>query len=183
MKKFMVLAMVMGIASFAVAGFVATVQDVEVAEVQAGDTVKICLVADADVLSGFAANVEIFINGLDDVQMVGTPGYINPGFTNQFSGPGFPGGATDNELILGAFGGYNLGSPAVVAGSDLFCFTFDVPMDLVFSDEITIDTFSAFGVDSQIDGVAIAPLTLHVVPEPISMSLLGLGGLFLRRRS
>jgi hypothetical protein len=71
------------------------------------------------------------------------------------------------------------GSPKIPAGTSLFSFDYLVPS--------VIGGWSIYGglsgsTSSNADTVALAPLTMNVVPEPMTVALLGLGGLFLRRR-
>lgn len=82
--------------------------------------------------------------------------------------------------------GFDVSSPAntmwTPGAPDLpgavFWYEFHVPYDLEPSSYIIIDTTGTYGgVDySQSD------ITLHVFPEPMTIALLGLGGLFLARR-
>jgi hypothetical protein len=71
----------------------------------------------------------------------------------------------------------------VPPGQAIYSFEFHVP-DVPWSTYITICT-SGSGEVTDFDlgtTVQIDPLTIHVVPEPMTIALLGLGGLFLRRR-
>jgi hypothetical protein len=61
----------------------------------------------------------------------------------------------------------------------IFTHEFHVPDGLAFSTNITVD----YDINYSIAGGDVAgQAVLHVVPEPMTLGLLGLGGLFLRRR-
>jgi len=62
----------------------------------------------------------------------------------------------------------------------IFRFVFHVPEDLEPSDIITIEATG--GSYRGIAAVDLPAVQLHVIPEPATMALLGLGGLFLVRR-
>ena len=98
-------------------------------------------------------------------------------------------GALQNSggvLISGIIGGVPFGSGAFVPATNaLYTFDFLVP-EVAGSTVITIDNTAAFtkvnnGTAVVVD--ALDDLLVHVgVPEPMTIALLGLGGLFLRRR-
>jgi len=97
-------------------------------------------------------------------------------------------GTVKNEnglLIQGVDGGVPMGTyTGVPDGDSVWWFEFHVP-DAPWSTIITIDLTGL--VISNCFGASIDPtyggaLEIHVVPEPMTIALLGLGGLFLRRR-
>ena len=80
----------------------------------------------------------------------------------------------DGYTSVGAgtwFGGF------LPADGAVFVHEFHVPFDLDYSTEIIVD----YDINYSIGDVA-GQAVLHVVPEPMTIALLGLGGLFLRRR-
>ena len=81
----------------------------------------------------------------------------------------------------------------IAAGLVLYQFELQIPATAVFCDTFTITAAVGFPVISPppagyahtLDGVLNVPtnaLTIHVIPEPATIALLGLGGLLLRRR-
>ncbi len=84
------------------------------------------------------------------------------------------------EDIQGSVSGASNG----IGNGDLFWFDFHVP-ELPYSTIITIDATGQTWKDLWNDPLTMTyggALEIHVVPEPITIALLGLGGLFLRRR-
>ena len=63
-----------------------------------------------------------------------------------------------------------------VDAADWFAYQFTIGSQVASSTTIPVEIFKNWG------GSVVATLPVHVVPEPITMALLGLGGLFLRRR-
>jgi len=101
---------------------------------------------------------------------------------------------TLNILISDIAGGAAFGQPTPAAGEVLYSFEFHVP-DVPPSTIITINDVTGpnpFGGAPMSTAVAspdymvyltdILPVEIHVIPEPMTIALLGLGGLFLRRR-
>jgi len=90
------------------------------------------------------------------------------------------GGVLISDIIGGLALGVNVGPPD---GEALYTFDFHVP-EVPYSTIITlgidgIDLKSPFNTQLVAD---VIPAEIHVVPEPMTIALLGLGGLFLRRR-
>ncbi|MBN2210974.1 MAG: PEP-CTERM sorting domain-containing protein [Sedimentisphaerales bacterium] len=88
-----------------------------------------------------------------------------------------------------AFQGISAGV-RVAPGEDIISFMYHVPEGLLPSTFITIEVFSKSTTPTALSGVkdeanvlhTIDALTLHVIPEPMTLTLLGLGGLGLLRR-
>ncbi len=189
MKKFMVLAMVLGIASlataaatFSVAGGTESQIVPGAIEVAPSDVITIEVVAD------FASN-GFALEAFSSEGGTATPGEVNA--TLSFlpnPGQAVNADVADGYQLITAAGGSVFGA-SIEPGAAIYSFTFHVP-ELPFSTVIEIYGLDVVGTPGSyvsnaatFQTEAIAPLTLHVVPEPISMGLLGLGGLFLRRRS
>lgn len=180
MKKLLVLALVLSMATIANAGLKFQLSTGETtAEVAPSDTVIVQLVTDEgtsvtgwgfDALVGEGTASGAAISSVFESQ---TLGEMNPaeGLLSWYTYAG------NSEIPLA----YNSGV--------LYSFTLHIP-DLPGSTIITITTMSddidylpAYYQDTT--GYIeenFGALTLHVVPEPITMALLGLGGLLLRRR-
>jgi len=109
-----------------------------------------------------------------------------------------PTSATSHRYMLidKISGGINQSTtPQVPAGEALYTFSVQIPADAVFCDTFTITAaigtpnFGGAGythnLNAQAQGV-VPPgcnsVTLHVIPEPATIALLGLGGLLLKRR-
>lgn len=94
----------------------------------------------------------------------------------------------DGETLIKWVTGSVTGT-GVYATGVLYSFQYHVP-DVPASTMITIGDFSGgnywLPFIDYFDGSSyeghVGPLTIHVIPEPMTMVLLGLGGLFLRRR-
>jgi hypothetical protein len=83
---------------------------------------------------------------------------------------------------------------AIASGTALYTFSITIPTAAVFCDTYTIGAAvpsspyispPVLSYSHKVDNVVVAtndPLVLHVIPEPVTIALLGLGGLFLRRR-
>jgi hypothetical protein len=166
MKKLMVLLIVMGIASVASAGLTldVLVNDVAADSVMPGDTVTLIVNGDK-AFAGFSALSLTVDNGA----LVGYS-YPDGAFMNTMAdtvvGDGFN--------IAGGISGFAWTLPA--DGSFLTT-VFTVPTDIMAS-AIAIDFAGSIANDPSA-GLSTA---LTVVPEPMTMALLGFGGLFLRRR-
>jgi hypothetical protein len=62
---------------------------------------------------------------------------------------------------------------------EVFTIEFHVPDNAVESDWIEIDWTGTYGTE---DLIPLSGTAIHVIPEPMTIALLGLGGLFLLRR-
>jgi MYXO-CTERM domain-containing protein len=94
--------------------------------------------------------------------------------------------ALDTAAINGASGNYELvvvnDTPALI-GTTLFSFTFTAGTTAGTYHVSTIEN-SIYDTDfNAVIGTVMPSFAVRVTPEPITMTLLGLGGLFLRRRS
>ena len=179
MKKFLVLALVLSMATMASAGIVF---QTAVTEVRPSDVITINLITTAGEL----------VNGLDigaitdggKGGLASAPLTLNSNF-NTINDPGVLVNA-GGILVKWITGNAGIG---VFATGTLYSFQYHVP-NLPASTFITIQDYSADpywlpivtygGVDHE---GHLGAVVLHITPEPMTMGLLGLGGLFLRRRS
>jgi hypothetical protein len=100
---------------------------------------------------------------------------------------------TGGILILDIHGDAGYGAPPAYAYEVLYSFEFHVPYGLDPSTYIMIDDYTDTSAQPPIyTAIAdpywmyyiedVEPAVIHVIPEPMTILLLGLGGLFLRRR-
>jgi len=88
------------------------------------------------------------------------------------------------QAVIGSVDYFGTIGGDLAAGTVLYTFTYHVP-DVPYSTMINI-TFAGVSIADSFytnSTDAITGVGIHVIPEPMTMGLLGLGGLFLRRRS
>ncbi|MGD0596440.1 MAG: PEP-CTERM sorting domain-containing protein [Sedimentisphaerales bacterium] len=181
MKKFLVLALVLSMATMAQAGIVF---QSSATEVHPSDILTISLVTtNAEHVQGL--ELDAIVDGTSTLGTAATPLTLNSHFN--FADPGYlvnTGGAlikwvNASDTTVG--GDYATGT--------LYTFLYHVPTAPA-STYITINASNQtpYGDTVEIDfsdGSSIYStqgVVIHVIPEPMTMGLLGLGGLFLRRR-
>jgi hypothetical protein len=182
MKKLMILMLVLGMASWANAAIVSF----DAQDGLPGDTITITVSSDEQV-SG------VILAMITDNGFGGTanPGAWDAKFTTSdagYNGGGYGFGAGDLVLATGA-----VDLPHYATG-DLYTYSYDIPLTAVVGSTITftVEDIADYGYLSSIQYVVEETLTdmsitgmeftANVIPEPMTMALLGLGGLFLRRR-
>ena len=173
MKKLVILALVLGMASLANAALTLVVDG----EVVTDSTFNI---VPSDVVRiGVWNDLAEAGQGMDNFLTIAGPGsWVGAADTGFPSPPGLGGTATDlglNDLGNGpvdimelntGIASADLYGVGVISWADFHCDgTGDVVVDLL--------DFGFGALDS---------ITIHQIPEPMTMALLGLGGLFLRRR-
>ena len=185
MKKLLTILLVLAMASAASASAIWLEVDPQDAKdsYQYSDVITINVVADFAV-AGMTTNI-----GADNgtAQAVGT---LHP---NLMTGLNYAGDLVNagGVLIKNIAGAAAFGAPAAPAGAVLYTFEFHVP-DVEDSTYITIDDITDYTTSPPMSTTAnssdfsvyltdMGSVTIHV-PEPMTIALLGLGGLFLRRR-
>ena len=186
MKKYLIALLVLAMATYAAASSVwLEVDDSdEKTSYLHSDTITINLVADFAVGS-------VAIGRIDGPP---TAGPINPFHANFTMAPNQPGTLVNagNVLISTISIGIPFGGTEAPAGDVLYSFEYHIP-DLLASTYITIDDVQDSGTSPPTSSLIakadysimisdVTPLEIHVTPEPMTIALLGLGGLLLRRR-
>lgn len=176
MKKLFVLVLVLAISTMATAASVTLRVAEPQTEYNPSDTITIELLAD----------FYVTYFGIDYVY--GEPTASNPVLHSLFTVPPVTPGTLVNSggtLMVSVAGGVaaDLIEDGVPIGEVLWSFDYHIP-DV---EESTVLVISGSGVAVAdcwwVDSVSsIGALEIHVVPEPMTIALLGIGGLFLRRR-
>lgn len=197
MKKIFVLVVVLAISSAAMAGTITVQVDPQDAKTgyEASDTITIQLVSSgfADQFTGSLGKMYI-----DNIISSSAPTAGKGGTAVSINGlcaelkelsPYKEGtivnAGTDPYVLITDIAGSRAagGMTGVPNATVVYSFEFHVP-DAPYSTYITINLDNLVTQDVFSGPVAstAASLEIHVVPEPITIALLGLGGLFLRRR-
>ena len=167
MRKLLILMLVLGVASVASATMTITGPT----EVLAGNTYSYSL-------NGTAAETAVGYGGYVWVDYSSYLGMLSNAGMNATNLTG-PLSMYDTKYMPDGFyfvGASAAGTTQVFVG-EWFTFDITIPTDAETTTSYGIDILdNAFGI------VQDAALTIHVIPEPLTLGLLGLGGLLLRRR-
>jgi hypothetical protein len=170
MKKLAVLVLVLAISCVANAGLYLNIVGPVADTVTPGQVVTLQIVADSAQLSN--CGVILAIDGAALVDFSTATNTVNPDAFYDFTGAGF-----DGQVVVLA----DLAIPGSVyplMGAGVKVDGFKITAGLAGSQIFIRSTDPAATADAGL----YSPVTLNVVPEPMTLGLLGLGGLFLRRR-
>lgn len=190
MKKLvclMLVALICTVASAATVKFNAAGATGGVLDVMPGTLVEVSVIADYDV-----ASIVLTIGA--DGGTAAAKGVLNSGFLTMPNAGNLRNGKGILIDRISGSQGLNPGDTAVAAGQSLYTFTFVAP-DVEGLYTISSVTGAAqftpppapytcviAGVGGQISLGTVEALGINVIPEPMTVALLGLGGLFIRRR-
>jgi len=182
MKKLLVLVLVFAMASWANAAIVSF----SAADGLPGDTIGITVSSDEQVVGVMLALITD--NGFGGIA---NPGAWDALFKNAdagYNGAAFDYGQGD---LIGATGSVD---PSLLATGILYTYSYDIPSDAAFGSTITFTVgdipgvgylsyikYMAEGATTQMS-MAGMEFAATVIPEPMTIALLGLGSLFLLRR-
>jgi hypothetical protein len=182
MKKLLSMFLVLTMASFASAAIVIEVDDSDL-EVRPSQVVEIVVYSDTDITMG---------NGLLQSILSASNGQAIDWWTEETGWMIAPGGGDMTQYgDPPMYDGFDFlvnnmaGTTPFPAYAVIYSILFHVPEYKQESDYIIIDPTSGTwdGIPADIgDGDGLPYIVLHVVPEPMTVALLGLGGLFLIRR-
>ena len=173
MKKLLALVLILAMASAASASIVVITvngEDYTGQDVEGSDVIQIILMDTVNTqLQNINPGTTISVDNADTYSHTFATGGMFPSSVFTVEGDGYTWAGNVGYMFV-----------AMPADDIVFVNEFHVPDGLEFSTEINIEWTISYMTDEPMpySGSAI----LHVVPEPMTIALLGLGGLFLRRR-
>ena len=176
MKKLLVLALVLSMATMASATL--TITGAPAGDMTVGDTFALSIYSDGGTLANDA--IDMTISGPGSLDISAGINYQDGGSTVDDGFGWFDPGPESGEVWI-TFGKMPTGDPpvypAIMTGTALDGFVFTCTGE----GDVTLVLFGENGgIENPYSTVVIHQV---LVPEPMTMGLLGLGGLFLRRRS
>ncbi len=173
MKKVLVLVLVLAMTQLTWAG-IATLQvnaSDAASDYTPGSTITIEIVTDFTVASISADSVDATAGAWSDQA-------INATFNDLANA-----GTISGLSITGIAGTLTTSTADIEAGAVLWSAELTIP-DLPSSSIVTLSTTNFFSAMGSFEDMATETnsLELHIIPEPITLALLGLGGLFIRRK-
>ena len=181
MKRIMVVLIVLSMASVSMADLVSLiVKPSDASDTYiASDSITLQVIADFDV------GIISFDKISQDSWGVASSPALNAGFDDMSLHNNGVVGDVGVDLFWSVVGSVLITSPDVAAGQVLWSFVYHVP-DVPAGTMIHFTCVEPMVASSDFSHyvTSIVPLVISVdIPEPMTMGLLGLGGLFLRRRS
>lgn len=181
MRKLLILMLVLGMASVANATMLTFAYSAGGTDVPQNTSITINVTADVNAQSFELGG--ILITG--DWSSPPTLGTVDSGFTTFSSAGIIDDGSAPADVWINQVAGTAPGGSPVAIGVVLYDFT--LTTGSTQGNTITIDAWAGFlppPVLVQLNATDVNPtaLVLDIIPEPMTIALLGLGGLLLRRR-
>jgi len=182
MKNLFVMLVVLALVAAASAGTI-SLSASKTSNISLGETITITIVADCPITGGDIATqiqtTNLSIGSAMTVSLNSALTLVPQAGTIQNTGSVLVGYINPGNLKIG--GSIGIGAPAISAGTALWTMTWKADSSAYGSATISATETSVYD-DAEEEITSISSVTIHTIPEPMTIALLGLGGLFLRRK-